>query len=235
MGHCGNDMSFESEKFSGRARLFPLPNLVLFPHVIQPLHVFEPRYVSLLHDALAGDRLIAMALLNPGWEYDYEGRPPMAPVACLGRVLSWQAQPGDRYNMLLLGLRRVRIVSELPAEQAYREAEVEVLEDKYPVGGAELRPNLRRKLIRAFENMLPCIKDADELFNQLSVDSISLGTLTDVISYALDLVVAAKQALLAEQNVDRRAKALVTHLKAAANEALQASVASGFPPEFSAN
>jgi hypothetical protein len=69
----------------------------------------------------------------------------------------------------------------------------------------------------------------------LSVDSISLGTLTDVISYALDLDVAAKQALLAEQNVDRRAKALITHLKAAANEALQASVASGFPPEFSAN
>ena len=91
------------------------------------------------------------------------------------------------------------------------------------------------KLLTAFENMLPCIKDAEELFNQLAVDSISLGTLTDVISYALDLDVADKQALLAEQNVDARAKTLVSRLRAAAKDALQTSTSAGFPPAFSAN
>ena len=79
-----DDLSFAPQEFSGKVRLFPLPNLVLFPHVMQPLHIFEPRYRFLLEDALATDRLIAMALLAPGWENDYEGRPPLYPMACLG-------------------------------------------------------------------------------------------------------------------------------------------------------
>src|SRR3954468_6275909 len=72
--------------FKSRARLFPLPNLVLFPHVIQPLHVFEPRYRQLMQDALDSDRLMALALLKPGWEEDYHQRPPVHPVVCIGRI-----------------------------------------------------------------------------------------------------------------------------------------------------
>ena len=66
MSQLEDDLAFVPEQFSGRARLFPLPNLVLFPHVMQPLHVFERRYVDLLHDAIEDDRLIAMALLAAG-------------------------------------------------------------------------------------------------------------------------------------------------------------------------
>src|SRR5262245_55213880 len=102
---CSGDDAFSPDDFSGQVRLFPLPNLVLFPHVIQPLHIFEPRYVDMLHAALEDDRLIAMNLLEPGWEGDYEGRPPIAPVACLARILTWQALPERRYNVLVFGLR----------------------------------------------------------------------------------------------------------------------------------
>jgi uncharacterized protein len=235
MSQFGDDLAFVPEKFSGRARLFPLPNLVLFPNVVQPLHVFESRYVDLLHDALASDRLIAMSLLESGWENDYDGRPPIAPIACLGRVLTWQAQPGTRYNVLLLGLRRVRVLRELPVERTFRTAEVQILEDEYPAESAKKRPALHRKLINAFEQMLPRIKDAEELFNQLSVNSISLGALTDVISYALDLDVRTKQLLLAEPNVDRRSSMLLSHLKCASQETRELSVAGGFPPSFSSN
>jgi ATP-dependent Lon protease len=235
MSQSGDDLAFVPEEFSGRARLFPLPNLVLFPHVIQPLHVFEPRYVALLRDAIEGDRLIAMALLEPGWEDDYEGRPTIAPVACLGRVLTWQAQPGNRYNLLLLGLRRVRVVRELQPERSFRDAEVELVEDDYPCSATTRRPALHQKLVAAFEKMLPRIKDAEELFNQLSVDTISLGALTDVISYALDLDVQAKQLLLSEDNVDCRARILLAHLKSASKETCQLSLAAGFPPAFSPN
>jgi uncharacterized protein len=230
-----DDMVFVPEQFSGRVRLFPLPNLVLFPHVIQPLHVFEPRYVEMLQEALQDDRLIAMALLDSDWEQDYEGRPPIAPVACLGRVLTWQAQGEAQYNLLLLGLRRVRVVRELPPDRSFREAFVEVLEDAYPAASAGNRPALHRKLIAAFEKMLPRIEDAAELFNQLSVNSISLGALTDVISYAIDLGVRAKQSLMAEQNVDRRAKMLLSHLKRTCQKTDQRSFAAGFPPAFSTN
>ena len=81
--------------FCGKVRLFPLPNLVLFPEVMQPLHIFEPRYRQMTADALAGDRLIALGLLRPGWEADYDGKPAIYPVACLGRVVPGQG-PGVR-------------------------------------------------------------------------------------------------------------------------------------------
>jgi Lon protease-like protein len=202
---------------------------------MQPLHIFERRYVELFREALEDDRLIAMALLNPGWEDDYEGRPPIAPVACLGRVVTWQAQPNDRYNLLLLGVGRIQVLREFPADKPFRTAEVEVLEDDYQLATAEARPALHRKLISAFEKMLPHINDAEEMFNQLSVNSISLGTLTDVISYALDLDIRLKQALLAEPNVDCRAKLLLKYLRKAAQESRVCSLAAGFPPAFSPN
>jgi ATP-dependent Lon protease len=238
MAHRDEDLIFVPEHFSGRARLFPLPNLVLFPHVIQPLRVFEPRYVDLLHEALEGDRLIAMALLEPGWEQDYEGRPPVAPVACLGRVLTWQAtqpKPNLQYNLLLVALTRVRIVRELPPERSFREAEVEVVSEVYSPGKDAGRPALQASLISAFQEMLPRVDDACELFNQVSSKNVSLATLTDVISYALDLDVRAKQSLLEEANVDLRAEALLAHLKRAARGDEGPRAAAGFPPAFSTN
>ena len=109
-----DSLSFSFEDFAGKVRVFPLPNLVLFPHVMQPLHIFEPRYRELLEDALAGDRLIAMALLAPGWQKTYDGRPPLYPMACLGRITTHHQLESGAYNVLLLGLRRVRLVEELP-------------------------------------------------------------------------------------------------------------------------
>ena len=82
------DLIFDETRFKGVVRLFPLPDLIMFPHVMQPLHVFEPRYRALLNDALNSDGLIAMSMLAPGWEADYEGRPPVLPYACLGKVVT---------------------------------------------------------------------------------------------------------------------------------------------------
>src|SRR6516162_1515926 len=111
--------------FGGTARLFPLPNVVLFPQVVQPLHIFEPRYRQMTADALADDRLIAPVLLRPGWEADYEGQPAIYSVLCLGRVVAEQRLPDGRFNLLLRGLSRCRIVQELPGEKLYRSARVE--------------------------------------------------------------------------------------------------------------
>src|SRR5687768_2370471 len=66
--------------------LFPLPNVVLFPRAVLPLHIFEERYKTMAADALAGDRLVAMALLRPGWEKSYYGRPAIEPVVCVGTI-----------------------------------------------------------------------------------------------------------------------------------------------------
>ncbi len=91
------------DDFSGRVRLFPLPNLVLFPHVVQPLHIFEPRYCEMLADSMASDRLIAMALLEPGWEAQYQKKPPIASVVCVGKILTHAPTHDHRHNILLAG------------------------------------------------------------------------------------------------------------------------------------
>src|SRR3954447_25834770 len=100
------ELYFQPENFSGKVRLFPLPNLVLFPHVLQPLHIFEPRYRQMTRDALAGDRLLGMALLRPGWEGDYQGRPAIEPVVCLCKITKDQALDDGCFNLLVRGLAR---------------------------------------------------------------------------------------------------------------------------------
>src|SRR3954464_1244862 len=124
-----NDDQHALANFSGTARLFPLPNLVLFPHVVQPLHVFEPRYRQMTADALAGDRLVAPVLLRPGWEAEYDARPAVHPVACLGRIVADQRLADGRYNLLVRGLARLRLVGEVPDTKPSRPARGELLTD----------------------------------------------------------------------------------------------------------
>ena len=90
------------EGFNGLIRLFPLPNLVLYPNVIQGLHLFEPRYRQLAYDSIGTDGLFAMAVLKPGWEEDYEGEPPLEPIACLGHIVHHEKVGDGRYNFCLL-------------------------------------------------------------------------------------------------------------------------------------
>ncbi len=227
------DLEFHPERFSGKARLFPLPKLVMFPHVMQPLHIFEPRYRALLADALAGDQLIVMTLLAPGWENDYDGRPPLLPIGCLTRVATHQKQPADRSNVLLLGLRRVRLVRELAPLQPFREAEVEIVEDEYPPAGAAGRVALQHSLVKAFQQVLPQLDVADQL-EQLLGNNLPLGALTDVVGYSLDLELMVKESLLAEPDVDRRALTLLEHLNRSSDAAASGGLA-GFPPQFSLN
>lgn len=106
--------------------LFPLPNVVLFPNVFLPLHIFEPRYREMVADALEGDRLIGMVLLRPGWERDYEGRPPVYPIGSSGLVTHAERLADGRYNIVLRGIERFRILEEDRC-RSYRRAVVEPL------------------------------------------------------------------------------------------------------------
>src|SRR5215211_4426116 len=112
-------------QFDGQARLFPLPNFVLFPCVIHPLHIFEPRYRQMTADALEGDRLIALVLPKLGYEADQSESPPVHPVACLGKIIADQKLEDGRYNLLLSGLSRVQIIREMPHSKLYRKAKAE--------------------------------------------------------------------------------------------------------------
>ena len=99
-------------KFDGTARLFPMPNLVFFPHVVQGLHIFESRYRQMAADAIADDQLIAIVLLRGDWENDYDASPEIETVACLGRITGHELMPDGRYNLLLKGCNRFLILKE---------------------------------------------------------------------------------------------------------------------------
>ena len=106
--------------------IFPLPNAVLFPNVFLPLHIFEPRYREMVADALAGDRVIGMVLLQPGYQADYEGRPPVYPIGCAGLITHSEALPDGRYNIMLRGIEKFRIIGE-QSGRPYRIAHVDAL------------------------------------------------------------------------------------------------------------
>lgn len=219
------------EGFGGTARLFPLPNLVLFPYVIQPLHIFEPRYREMTADALAGDRLIALVLLRPGWEEDYHGRPPVYALACLGKIVADNKLDDGRYNLLLRGLTRVRIVEELDSGKQYRTARVEIVPDGEPPLPHVAR-HLREALGKVAPEWFPEQAQLLEQFRGLLESELPLGSLCDIFAFALPLDPEFKQQLLEELDVERRVRGLLEHLK---DRSPPAVAAREFPPSFSNN
>jgi len=225
-------LAFSADQFSGEARVFPLPNLVMFPHVMQALHVFEPRYRALVEEAIATDRLLALGVLAPGWEHDYEGRPPLRPTACLCRIATHQRTDEGTYNILVLGVRRLRLVRELPPDKLFRVVEAEIVDDVEPADATEgAAAALQRRLLSAFKRAMPKIPAAYEQLDQLLGSQITLGMLTDIVSYTIDLDLDTKIRLLAESDVFRRTERL---LEAIAGRSAS-SPGRPFPPEFSLN
>jgi ATP-dependent Lon protease len=235
---CQTLMSAKNESllpadFSGQVRLFPLPNLVMFPHGLQPLQVREGRYCQMLEDALANDCLLTMALLQPGWETDYEQRPAIFPVTCIAHIVSHSRLEDGHYNILLRGLKRASVVRENPASHPYRKADVVVLEDLYSASAKARRAEVKRRLLSRFCDLLPPSAVDQQLIGQLQEKELRLGVLTDIISFAIPFEIAFKQRLLCEWNVDVRAGILLERL-----DQLEQGVepASGpFPPKFSDN
>ena len=231
------DLTFDKERFTGTARLFPLPDLVMFPHVMQPLHIFEPRYRDLLNEALDSDGLIAMSVLAPGWEADYEGRPKIKPHACLGKIVTHERTEDGQYNVLMLGLRRILIDEELPADKSFREAQVTLLDDYYEEENTPERLSLQTALTQQFEEALPNSETANPNLRELLSTEVPLGVLTDLVSFALPLEFKLKCQLLGQSDIDLRAMMLLDALETKPEpvEPPQPSPWGNYLPPFSQN
>jgi hypothetical protein len=188
--------------------LFPLPNVVLFPNVFLPLHIFEPRYREMVADAVASDRMIGMVLLRPGWEHDYEGRPPVYPIGCSGLITHVEKLADGRYNIVLRGLERFRIIEE-DHSRSYRRAIVEPLVEGRL--GAEDRAQIRRHRAK-LETMLG---PAGEAAGKEARIPSAMGDedLVNALAQYLDLEPLEKQALLEHHSLRARADALVELLE----------------------
>ncbi len=217
------DLSFDTKTFSGWAPLFPLPNVVLLPGALLPLHIFEPRYRLMVRDALAGEKLVAMALLRPGFEQNEDGAPEIHEWVGLGRIVAHSPLPDGRSNMVLVGLRRARVIEE-DRSRPYRLARLEVHGED---GGetaepalADLRDRLARALARLPEQL---VRDPVRLGVARKI-GVPLGPLLDLVADAVDLDADARQALLAEPLVAARARKLVEVLDARTQEVRPRSV-----------
>lgn len=101
------------------APVFPLPDVVFFPRTVLPLHVFEPRYRQMVKDAVASDGRIVVALLQPGWQADYEGSPAYEAVSTRGRIEGLETTRDGRFHLRLVGEERVRLGA-VVRERPYR-------------------------------------------------------------------------------------------------------------------
>jgi Lon protease-like protein len=187
--------------------IFPLPNVVLFPNVFLPLHIFEPRYREMVTDALSGDRIIGMVLLRPGHEHDYEGRPPVYAVGCAGVITHSEALPDGRFNIVLRGLEKFRVVEE-DASHAYRLANVEPLPELPP---AEDRDVLRRQRLRLEALLVAAVEriGSDPKFPPAVPDEDLVNALAQYLAF--DPV--ERQALLERVGVSARCQGLIELLE----------------------
>lgn len=188
--------------------LFPLPNVVLFPNVFLPLHIFEPRYREMVADSLATDRLMGMVLLQPGWEHEYENRPPVYSIGCSGVVTHAERLPDGRYNIVLRGVERFRILEE-DHRRSYRRAVVEPLGERdLSRGDRDAIRTCRAKL----ESLLtPAVERAGG--DSKMPAAMSDEDLVNALAQYLDLEPLEKQALLEQPCLHSRASSLVELLE----------------------
>lgn len=181
--------------------VFPLPNVVLFPTVFLPLHIFEPRYREMVRDALDGDRVIGVSLLRQGWEDDYAGRPAIYPVGCAGLIAHSEQLPDGRYNIVLRGFGRFRVEGEEDSAP-YRLARVEWLPDE----GAEQQPKVLQHERQRLESLLAPLVEGGRTQVPTNLPD---DHLVNALSQYLDLEPVERQALLEHDDVVARCRALI--------------------------
>ncbi len=184
-----------------RGRLFPLPNFVLYPHVIRGLHIFEPRYCDMLQEALESDKLITMATLSPGWETSYLESPALHPLVCVGKIIRHQPTEDGRHNILIQGYARGMITEEIESTEMFRRAEIEVIDCLLPSQNLDAIPKALSVSLAAIFLCIAKHFSAVPLATLLqhhtpTIDSI--GSFSYVLASMLPLEVDTQLALLAE-------------------------------------
>lgn len=183
--------------------IFPLPNVVLFPEVPLPLHIFEPRYCAMVRDALAGSGLIGMVLLRGDWQEEYHGAPETYRTGCVGKIVETTPLPDGKFNIVLAGVREFTILSE-QRERAYRQATVE-WRDAAETG--PLPSDMRHRLVQMIERYVG--RSGDDLARDLLGDArLDDRTLVNFFSFWLDFGPIEKQCLLEAEGSDRARRLL---------------------------
>lgn len=187
--------------------IFPLSSVVLFPQVRCPLHIFEPRYRQMTAHALAGDGVIGMVTVHPQETGGIQGDPPVFEVGCAGTITENQELPDGRYNLVLSGTYRFRVLHEppRPTEQLFRTAEVVPLEDAFDEGDVPRVKELRSRVLELSRQLLGHIApDRVDSFAEGRLERVEDAVLVNALSNSFPLEPAEKQQLLEADSVKSR-------------------------------
>src|SRR4051812_40763557 len=217
-------MQIEPIHFDRPIPLFPLPNCVLFPGTVQPLHIFEPRYRAMMQEIIEGQGIMAMALLKPGWEQRYYGSPPIYTRLCAGRVIAHEQLPDGKYNLLLQGVSRADVQAEGQREGEWGVYRTGILRPVADMSLGDTHEKLQRQMLRqVFEQtslrdltVTPALAGLLEEPESAETDVPRAARLIDALAFSLVQEVAAKQRLLEEDNIARRGELLMQELVALA-------------------
>jgi uncharacterized protein len=185
-----------------RMPMFPLRDVVLLPNTFLPLRIFEPRYRQMTRDVLEGDKLLAIAY-QMGAEHDYDGPPPVEPVAGVGEIVLAQVLPDGRFNLVLRGRARVRIERELPSDHPYRLVQATELPDDPPGSMVELldaEVSLRALAV----GLADALPEGGDLLKQVVAAQTTPAALVDVVASTLIPDAHLRQRLLETTDVSRR-------------------------------
>jgi len=185
--------------------LFPLPETSLFPGVSRPFLIFEPRYREMIADALKGDKIIGVIRLRPGFEKDYEGRPPVYTIGCAGTIEKFEQLPDGRYVILLSGLTTFRVVSE-DQRKPYRLARIEAIPELLKDEDRVALSTLRNRIEKLLYTVLPLGVDPPD-------PSLEDDEFVNVVAQNFGMPEATRQELLERNTVLARARALADLLE----------------------
>jgi len=183
--------------------IFPLPRVVLLPSEVLPLHVFEPRYIELVRDAVATHRVIGMVEVLPGHEDEMPHSPPVREIGCVGFIAAHEELEDGRFLLWLLGLERFQIERELEVPTGYRQVQVRYRPtQESPKRLAGIRP-LRQEL----RSLLPTLVDLDEASREVfsnHMAEVSDAQLIALAAQILELPSGRKQTLLEATTLSER-------------------------------
>lgn len=195
--------------------VFPLPNVVFFPKMQLPLHIFEQRYRQMVRDALEQERLIGMALLRGDWEKDYYQNPDIYPVGCLGSIAGVTPLPDGRFNILLHGVREYEIQEHIFEQTPYRRASVVLREE---MGALEpgYFESLKTEVAELARETVG--ERAPELIKAVGDASLDGETWLNLFCASLDISTLERQSLLEAKSLQDRATRLLQMLRFQAAE-----------------
>ncbi len=192
--------------------MFPIPNIVLLPGALLPLHIFEPRYRAMTRDVLAGSGVLALARVKPGPAASGAvASEPIFPVVGVGRIIASSELPDGRYNILVRGSVRAEIAEEHPLEHLYRRIRARPLSDVAPAQPAVLSA-LHQQLIGLCDRLAEVIEQGGEQLRELVRTDDTPGGCSDLVCAALISDADERQRLLETIDPSERLACAIRHV-----------------------